>query len=115
MKQTYITLAIAASLTTVGGAYAQQQQTFGRDSVYAVPGTSTRPHAATVTGPINRFGRDSVYVTQTPNASPSTPVGDAKGLQQYGRDSVYASGSPNAPAATSGETRIGSTGHGHGG
>jgi hypothetical protein len=113
MKHIWITLAIAGSVTAIGTAYAQQQ--FGRDSVYAVPGRSTRPPAGIVVTPINRFGRDSVYATQAPSA-PSTPVSaDAKSPQQYGRDSVYAYGSPNPPAATSGETRIGSTEHRHGG
>jgi hypothetical protein len=115
MKRIYITVAMAASLTAATAAGAQQVQSFGRDSVYAVPGATTRPSAPTVAAPINRFGRDSVYVTQTPNAPPSTPVGYAKGLQQYGRDSTYANGSPNPPAATSGESAAGSTVPGHGG
>ena len=116
MKRMYITLAVAASLTAMATVQAQQQ--FGRDSVYAVPGKSTQSTTTTApTGdaPINRFGRDSVYVTQTPNFH-STPLSaDAKSLQQYGRDSVFANGTPNPPAATSGESKIGSTGDGHGG
>jgi hypothetical protein len=113
MKQIYITLAVAASLAAVASAHAQQQ--FGRDSVYAVPGRSTRAPAPIVAEPINRFGRDSVYVTQTPNVH-STPLSaDAKSPQQYGRDSVFAYGSPNPPTGTSGETKIGSTSQGHGG
>jgi hypothetical protein len=114
MRQIYITLAVAASLTAVATAHAQQQQ-FGRDSVYAVPGKSSRAPAPVVAAPVDRFGRDSVYVTQTPNVH-STPLSaDAKSPQQYGRDSVFAYGSPNPPAGTGGETKVGSTGHGQGG
>jgi hypothetical protein len=113
MKQIYVTLAVAASLMAVATAHAQQQ--FGRDSVYAVPGKSSNASAPIVAAPVNRFGRDSVYATQTPTVH-STPVSaDARSPQQYGRDSVFAYGSPNPPAGTSGETKIGSSGHGHGG
>ena len=114
MKQIYITLAVAASLTAVAAAHAQQQQ-FGRDSVYAVPGESSKAPAPIVAEPVNRFGRDSVYVTQTPNVHSSPVSAGAKSPQQYGRDSVFAYGSANPPAATSAETRIGSTDHRHGG
>lgn len=112
MKQIYITLAVAASLTAAAAVHGQQQ--FGRDSVYAVPGKSSKAPAPVVAAPVNRFGRDSVYVTQTLNIH-STPVSaDAKSPQQYGRDSIFAYGSPNPPTATSGETQIGSADHGHG-
>jgi hypothetical protein len=114
MKYVYITLALAASFAALNEAHAQLQQ-FGRDSVYAVPGKSSKATTPAVAAPVNRFGRDSVYVTQTPNAH-STPVAaDAKSPQQHGRDSVFAYGSPNPPAATSTETKIGSTNPGHGG
>lgn len=113
MKQIYITLAVAGCLTAAATAHAQQQ--FGRDSVYAVPGKSSKAPTPIAGEPVNRFGRDSVYVTQTPDIH-STPVSaDAVSLQQYGRDSVFAYGSPNPPATTSGESKIGSTGNGHGG
>ena len=116
MKQTYITLAVAASLTAAASAYAQQQQ-FGRDSVYAVPGKSSKPSAPApaIAAPVNRFGRDSVYVTQTPNVH-STPVSaDAKNPQPYGRDSVFAYGSPNPPAESGNEAKLDATSQRRGG
>ncbi|PWT72719.1 MAG: hypothetical protein C5B46_06425 [Proteobacteria bacterium] len=114
MKHVYITLALAASFAALDDAHAQLQQ-FGRDSVYAVPGKSSKATSPAVAAPVNRFGRDSVYVTQTPNAH-STPVSaDAKSPQQNGRDSVFAYGSPNPPAAASSETKVGSATSGHGG
>ena len=104
----------AAFLVCAGLVRAEQSQHYGRDSVYAVPGTSTRPSTAVIT-PINRFGRDSLYVTQQPNM-PSTPVSaDAKGLQQFGRDSTYAGGSPNGTTAPNAATAVRATGQRQGG
>ena len=115
MKHIRIAFAIAVSLTAADAANADQHQQFGRDSLYAVPGTTTRSSPSTATAPINRFGRDSVYVTQRPNV-PSAPVSaDAKGLQQFGRDSVYARGGPNSPTMPGSETTVGSTERNHGG
>jgi len=115
MKHIYITFGVAVLLIGTGGAHAQQQQ-FGRDSVYAVPGKSSRPSApaSQIAAPVSRFGRDSVYVSQTPDFH-STPVSaDAQSLQQYGRDSVYAHESPNSPKQSN-EVKVDATSHGHGG
>lgn len=114
MKHICLTFAVVASLAVVAGAHAQQQQ-FGRDSVYAVPGKSNKASAPVSGAPVNRFGRDSVYAKQTPNVH-STPVpADAKSPQQYGRDSVFAYGAPNPPSAGTNEAKADSTGQRHGG
>ena len=115
MKQIYLALAWAVSVTAASMVQAEQRQQYGRDSVYSVPGTTTRSSPSVLAAPTTRLGRDSVYATQTPNV-PSTPVSaDARSLQQYGRDSVYTIGSPNAPGTTNGGTMVGTTGQGHGG
>jgi hypothetical protein len=115
MKHIRITLAVAVSLTAAGIANADQHQQFGRDSFFAVPGTTTRSSPDTATAPINRFGRDSVYVTQRPNVASAPVSADAKGAQEFGRDSVYARGAPNSPTAPGSETTVGSTERNHGG
>jgi hypothetical protein len=116
MKHIYIKFAVAALLMATGGAHAQQQQ-FGRDSVYADPGKSSKPSAPApeVAAPVNRFGRDSVYVTQTPNVHFTPVSADAKSPQQYGRDSVFAYGSPNPPTESSNEAKVDAASQRHGG
>lgn len=48
-------------------------QEFGRDSVYATPGTPTsKPLAG---APVARFGRDSVYATQSVGQKQQVKVG----------------------------------------
>ena len=112
LRSITLALALAAPISAV---HADQRQQFGRDSLYAVPGTSSSnvttqadtaragrdsvyatraqdPSAAgsiTMGGSTPRFGRDSTYATQMPE--PSAPV-SANGpqLQRFGRDSVYA-------------------------
>jgi len=95
MKNAFSATALAATLGLAASlSHAQLvRQQFGRDSVYAVPGTTqaqrpSEPVAADAPK-LQPFGRDSVYATQ--RKTPTTPVAaDATGLQLYGRDSVYA-------------------------
>jgi hypothetical protein len=114
MKHKLILLVAAAHLAATGAAYAQQQP-FGRDSVYAIPGKPTTPLPPTAE-PIHRSGRDSLYVTQIkrPLSPPSPPESaQASGPVRYGRDSIYSYGSPNPPAAS--PTEVGSSKRGSGG
>lgn len=108
MKHRLILLVAIAHLAAAGAAHAQQQP-FGRDSVYAIPGKPTTPLPATAE-PIHRSGRDSLYVTQIlhPLSPPSPPVSaQAAGPARYGRDSIYSYGSPN-PSAPRSPTQVGS-------
>jgi len=91
-----LNLAITAALAA-GSAAVHAQQQFGRDSVYAVPGSSA---AVNTRGDLQRFGRDSVYATDA--AMPSSPA-VARSVDKAGRDSVYARQTqtdPSTPVAT---------------
>jgi hypothetical protein len=117
---------------SAGGVFAQQQQQYGRDSVYVSPAHSAS-EVSTGANP-SRFGRDSVYANQPQTATPAPLASDATtatrsgrdsayatqspgpstsvatnvpGLQPYGRDSLYATQFQN-PAGQSSETKIGS-------
>lgn len=102
--------AFAFALAASAGSGLAQQQSYGRDSVYAKPTQATRqarvaPDTTAAGMAEVRFGRDSVYTTAS--SPPSTPVSaEATGLLRYGRSSVYATqiGNPQTPAS---ETRIG--------
>ena len=64
-------LAVLATLIASSSAYAAQP--FGRDSVYATPGSSatSKPY----TGPVaTRHGRDSVYASQSAGAKERHPI-----------------------------------------
>ena len=117
---------------SAGGVFAQQQQQYGRDSLYFVPGhdastvsigtnvprfgrdsiyanqprtgDATPLEANTTTA--TRFGRDSVYATQSVGSSTSV-ASNVPGLQPFGRDSVYAI-QFRSPTAPSSEARVGS-------
>lgn len=86
-------IAIAIALMGAGTAVAQQQS-FGRDTVHAVPGSPVRESPALAIAATDRFGRDSTYATQTPNAASTPVVANADYSRSYGRGSVYAPGSP---------------------
>ena len=81
-------LAIATAVAGFTGvAYAQQTAKFGRDTVYAAPG-STSSEARTPVVTIG-YGRDTVYAGQLPHSG-STTTANVTMPQRLGRDTVYA-------------------------
>ena len=114
-------LAIAAALALAAGAvHAQQHQQFGRDSVYAVPGASSKgtgqshlapsddPSSAgsvSTGGSVPHYGRDSVYVSQMPESTARVSA-TAPGPQRFGRDSLYAGPFQSRPMSN--DTAVGS-------
>jgi hypothetical protein len=106
MKTSIPSLALAAALAVSAGTVLAQQQSYGRDSVYADPTQAARTPVATADPAIPaRFGRDSVYATVS--STPTTQMSaDATRLQRFGRGSVYAI-QLDGPAGDIGETRIG--------
>ena len=99
----YVSPAHSASAVSTGTDLTR----FGRDSVYAnQPQTTYAAPLASNATTSTRFGRDSVYATQPPGPSTSVAT-NVPGLQPFGRDSVYAVQLQN-PAGQSSETRVGS-------
>lgn len=81
MNAKLIVALIAGALSTAN-AYAAQP--FGRDSVYATPGTHySKPSTSSVT--TARFGRDSVYATPGASASTASPTQHTQIQYKYGR------------------------------
>ena len=89
--------------SSAGIASAQQQQQYGRDSVYVSPGRA----AGTVsTGTdLTRYGRDSVYANQTQTESGAPLTFNGTTATRYGRDSVYATQSPGASTSVATNVR----------
>lgn len=73
MDAKLIGVALALALLGSANVFADQQR-FGRDSVYATPGTTTYPSRSNATVGTIRPGRSSVFANDAPVPSPPSKV-----------------------------------------
>jgi hypothetical protein len=67
-------IAAAVALGLLGSVNVHAGQQFGRDSVYATPGTTSYSSKSNAVAGVIRPGRSSVYVGDVPAPRPAGPV-----------------------------------------